>query len=161
MTIIQVGKIPDGQVAMKNQMNKRNNQRGAAAVEFALILPVLLLILFGVIEFGLVMFNKQVITNASREGARFGIVSDTPRKTVGQITGEVTRYTDKNLITFSKISTPLVVSVPSPCVSFGNDLTVNVTYRYDFLVLSALTRLFEGGLGDGVNLQARTVMRCE
>lgn len=47
-------------------------------MEFALVLPVLLLILFGIIEFGLVMFDQAVITNASREGARAGIVLKTP-----------------------------------------------------------------------------------
>ena len=49
-------------------------QRGASAVEFAIVLPVLLLLLFGTIEFGVLFFNKAVITNASREGARRGVV---------------------------------------------------------------------------------------
>ncbi|MCK5219206.1 pilus assembly protein, partial [bacterium] len=46
------------------------NQRGAAAVEFAIVLPLLALILFGTIDFALLFYNKQVLTNASREGAR-------------------------------------------------------------------------------------------
>jgi Flp pilus assembly protein TadG len=45
--------------------------RGAAAVEFALILPLLLLLVFGIVEFGLLL-NKQVsVSNAAREGARY------------------------------------------------------------------------------------------
>jgi Flp pilus assembly protein TadG len=55
------------------------SQKGVAAVEFALVLPLLVLLIFGIIEFSLLMFNKQVITNASREGARAGIVAGTPR----------------------------------------------------------------------------------
>jgi len=47
---------------------------GASAVEFAIVLPLLMLLLFGMIEFGLIIYNKQVITNASREGARYAIV---------------------------------------------------------------------------------------
>ena len=50
------------------------HQKGAVAVEFALILPVLVLLLFGIVEFSLLMYNKQILTNASREGARYGIV---------------------------------------------------------------------------------------
>ena len=53
-------------------MRAIKNHRGASAVEFALVLPLLAVILFGVIEFGLLMFDKQVITNASREGSKTG-----------------------------------------------------------------------------------------
>ena len=50
------------------------NQKGTTVVEFAIILPLLLLLIFGIIEFGLFLFNRHVITNAVREAARAGIV---------------------------------------------------------------------------------------
>lgn len=51
-------------------MRRRDNERGAAAVEFALVLPVLILLLFGIIEFG-AAYNAQIlVTNAAREAAR-------------------------------------------------------------------------------------------
>ena len=50
---------------MKNLVN---STRGAAAVEFGLLAPLLFVILFGIIEFGAVLYNKAVITNVSREG---------------------------------------------------------------------------------------------
>jgi Flp pilus assembly protein TadG len=53
---------------------KMTNQKGAAAIEFAVILPLLLVIIFGIIEFSVYFFDKAVITNASREGARAGVV---------------------------------------------------------------------------------------
>ncbi len=53
---------------------KIRSDHGASAVEFALVLPVLMLLTFGIIEFGVLLFDKAVITNASREGARMGIV---------------------------------------------------------------------------------------
>ena len=56
-------------------------RRGAVAIETALMFPLLVLLIFGMIEFGLLLYNRQVLTNASREGARFGIVQDTPRRT--------------------------------------------------------------------------------
>ena len=46
-----------------------------AAVEFALVLPVLLLILFGIINFGTLMYDQAVITNAAREGARWASIN--------------------------------------------------------------------------------------
>ena len=51
-------------------MRRRKSERGAAAVEFALVLPVLILLLFGIIEFG-AAYNAQIlVTNAAREATR-------------------------------------------------------------------------------------------
>ena len=50
------------------------DQKGAAAIEFAIVLPVLAAILFGTIDFALALYNKQVLTNASRELARHAII---------------------------------------------------------------------------------------
>lgn len=49
------------------------NQKGAAAVEFAIVLPLFVIIVFGIIEFSLLFYAKAVITNASREGARLAV----------------------------------------------------------------------------------------
>ena len=70
------------------------------AIESALLFPLLILILFGMIEFGLLMYNRQVLTNASREGARFGIVQDAPRRTAADIEDEVEDYCEGYLVTF-------------------------------------------------------------
>jgi Flp pilus assembly protein TadG len=64
---------------------KKLNQRGAVAAEFALLLPVLLTILFGIMEFGMIMYGREVVTNATREGARAGIVQSSPPVSAGAI----------------------------------------------------------------------------
>ena len=64
---------------------KKLNERGAVAAEFAILLPVLLLIVFGTIEFGMMMYGREVVTNATREGARYGIIAQTPAVTSGQM----------------------------------------------------------------------------
>lgn len=48
------------------------NERGAAAVEFAIVLPLLLTILFGTIEWGYYFFTREIVINSAREGARAG-----------------------------------------------------------------------------------------
>jgi Flp pilus assembly protein TadG len=50
----------------------RNPQRGAAAVEFALVLPLFMALLMGTIDYGYFFFSDQIVTNAAREGARAG-----------------------------------------------------------------------------------------
>ncbi len=138
---------------MKKMLNIKG-QRGTAAIEFAIVLPVLVLLLFGTIEFGLLLYNQQVITNASREGARFGIVAQSPRQTPQAIAGVVTSYCGGNLITFGDDATAGPNVAVTPGTTFGTDLAVQVTYNYDFLVLSNL------GFGQKV-LMAQTVMKME
>lgn len=128
-------------------------EEGAAAVEFALLLPLLMMILFGIIEFGLVLFNQEVITNASREGARFGIVIGNPRPATGQIQDVVNTY----LTNAGLNSGNATVSVAGAQGASGSDLTVSVTFPYTFLVLPN----FAASLTDSLNLNAATVMKLE
>ena len=145
------------------------NQNGATAVEFALILPLLILILFGIIEFGLLLYNQQVITNAAREGARAGVIVRYPdRLSNDDIKDEVIKYGKAHLITFgSGTLEPNITILPinnssfdptvdppvDRCTHFGCHLIVEVNYYYDFLVLS---RLF-----GQKHLRAVSVMRME
>ena len=128
-------------------------QKGASAVEFAIILPVLVLILFGTVEFGLLLYNQQVITNASREGARAGIVAQAPRVSDAEITTVVSNYCGTNLVTFGASGGPSV-NVSRGGNMFGDDLTVTVSFNYTFLVLSSL------GF-DPKQLAGQTLMKME
>lgn len=53
----------------------RRGESGQAIVEFAVALPILLLLVFGIIDFGWLFYNKMSVENASREGARYAIVN--------------------------------------------------------------------------------------
>lgn len=132
-------------------------QNGSAAVEFAIILPILIVLLFGIVEFGLILYNKAVVTNASREGARYGIVFRTPgtEKTCSDITGIITYYTAGKLVTFGTAADVGIVYDPSSCApAAGSELTVTVSYQYDYLLLPG----FVGGLIGPVNLTGQTIM---
>ncbi len=94
------------------------SHRGAAAVEFALVLIPLIILTFGLIEFGLLMYNQQVLTNAAREGARRGIVQQTPRINIAEIENTVHTYADTHLVTFGGSAIP-TITVPATCNAFG------------------------------------------
>ena len=141
---------------------KLRNQKGAAAVEFAIVLSLLLLLVFGIIEFGLLLYDKAVLTNASREGARFGIVLRTPRYTDAEIQNVVTTYCSNYLITFGG---PTTVQVPAPIWTdtdgsldrnIGDDLEVTVTYAYKFLLIPKFI-----SITDPKTLTAKTLMKYE
>ncbi len=65
----------------------KKRTKGQGIVEFAIVLPILLLVVFGLIEFGRLLFFYTVVNNASREGARYGIA-------VGEVGGGSLRYFD-------------------------------------------------------------------
>ena len=138
---------------------------GQALVEFAIVLPILMILLVGMMEFGLLFYNKHVITNASREGARYGIVVHAPRRSADQIKTVVSDYCGDRLITFgagpletevealSAAGTPIATSA----ALFSDELTVTVTFHYDFLALPN----FVAALIGGTDLEAETTMKYE
>ncbi len=66
-----------GPMTTKTFVRRLRDEAGAAAVEFALVLPVLVLILGGIVEFGRAWNVRQVLTDAAREGARVAVVNNT------------------------------------------------------------------------------------
>jgi Flp pilus assembly protein TadG len=132
------------------------NQKGATAVEFAIVLSLLLTLIFGIIEFGLFIFNRQVITNAAREGARAGVVSRPTRLSDNEIKAVVLNYSAQHLVTFGddELTFDDIVIPTDRCLTFQCDLEVQVNYEYEFLFLSNL------GIGP-IDLQATSVMKME
>lgn len=113
-------------------------QQGNAIIEFAFVLPILLLLTFGIISYSTALFDKLVITNASREAARAGVVYKTTRLSDDEIKAVATDYCAHKLLTY-KISapppdplitdTPILTVVPTHPASpkSGDTLTVTVT----------------------------------
>jgi Flp pilus assembly pilin Flp len=60
------------------------DEEGAAVVEFALVVPILMLIIFGIIDFGRAFYTVNNIISAVREGARYGAILAAPMSTTGQ-----------------------------------------------------------------------------
>jgi Flp pilus assembly protein TadG len=69
---------------------RRDGERGAAAVEFALVVPILLILVFGIIDFGLAMTQQSLISNAAREGARAGSLEASQKATEDAALGAMT-----------------------------------------------------------------------
>ena len=132
-------------------------QRGVAAVELACLLPIFLMMLFGVVELSFALYDKAVITNASREAARAGIVFASPRRTQAQITDVALNYADGQLLTFGDADPPIVTVDQSAGTAAGNPLKVTVTYTYTGLVLAG----FVARINSPIVLSASTVMNYE
>ena len=127
------------------------NNRGVAAVELAICLPILILLVCGSIEFGLLFYNQQVITNASREGARAGIVAETVNADIIQI---VENYCSNKLINLNGANELQANAVTVSAPDAQNDRTVRVIYGYNFLFAGILNF-------NPITLSAQTIMRME
>ena len=129
----------------------RRSESGASAVEFALLLPVLMMILFGIIEFGLALYRQAILTNASREGARLGIVQSVPAITTAQIDAAIDNYLTAAGITPGNVTRAIVAGGVT-----GTPVQVTLTLPYTYSVLPGLT-----SIAPTINLTAQTVMRHE
>lgn len=134
---------------MKRYRNERatrarsGRERGAAAVEFALVLPLLLVLLLGIIDFGLYFYNDLQLTHVARDAARYLSVND-----MSAANGAIDKA---NLVSTSITSRSVTPGVQ------GGESTIALQASYHFL--TPLPRLV--GLGSTLGIDASAVMRRE
>jgi Flp pilus assembly protein TadG len=125
--------------------------RGAAAVELAVVLPLLLLLVFGIIDFGRMLNSQITVSAAAREGARWAAVNQ------GGIAARV--------VTASPGLSPAPsTTVVSGCTGGvpGSNARVTVTYPFTFVTpVGAFAAFFGSGIANPVTLTGQGVMRCE
>lgn len=134
-----------------SQRDKRNSRhRGVAAVEFAIVAPMLVILAFGIIEVGRLLVVQQLLTNASREGARQAVVHTATGTNVESI---VTDYLRNGSVSEATVT---VVPTDLNTLGFGEPVTVSVSVPFDRI--SWLPSPFFFG---GRTLSAETTMRAE
>jgi Flp pilus assembly protein TadG len=138
-----------------------DRERGAAAVEFIFVLPVYLLLLVGIIEFGHLWYLRHALTNASREGARAAVVYYTPADTrtawaTTAAKDAVQKYLNATHDPWLENLPPAEVTFPDGSAATGNTLTVKVASPSGLLLLDTLIPAFKD-----VTVSAETTMRLE
>lgn len=135
----------------------RASDQGQELVEFALILPLLLLLLFGIMEFGVVVFTYNTLANVGREVARYGAVHPEDAEIESYINDEILgdphRWTT-GIHADSVLITPTLRN-NGPLTSTVN---VTVTYTYELLTGPVISAL--GGKPD-IRLRTVTTMYTE
>jgi Flp pilus assembly protein TadG len=137
------------------------SEDGAQLVEFALVLPLLLLVMLGIAEFGFAFQRYEVVTNAAREGARLAVL---PGYGDGDVQGRVAAYLSSGRVPATVTNPKVVVEDVSIPVAGGRPpisaKRVTVTYTYTFQFLNAVSALF-GSNYTTVPLSAVSEMRIE
>lgn len=129
---------------------RRGRDRGTAAVELAILLPVLLLVLSGIIDFGRLLYVKMELSTAAREAARVVAVGH-PEDAQARANAAV------NLA-----SGPVNAAATTTCPNSAEIGTATVTYRFEWITpIGDLTDMFGGNaMGDGMDVSARGSMQC-
>ena len=130
--------------------------RGAELIEFAIVVPLLLLLLAGIFDFGMMFRTFEAVTNAAREGARVGVL---PGYAAEDIEARIDAY-----MAVSGLTGTYTVDVDNVPIATGagtfNARAVTVNYTYQFAVLGTIGAAF-GGNFTTIPLRAVSVMRTE
>jgi Flp pilus assembly protein TadG len=128
--------------------------KGAVAVEFALVLPILLVLLFGLIDFGLAYTAKSTLTHATREGVRVLALTRDPARVEPTVRAAAVGLVNP--------SANLDIDASTTCTR-GEEATVTARYEYVYITpLAELLEMLPGTttVGSSVDLEATGVMRC-
>jgi Flp pilus assembly protein TadG len=147
--------------SLKTVLRRWVSEEGAQLVEFAIVLPLLLLVVLGIAEFGFIFQRYEVVTNAAREGARIAVL---PGYTTADVTARVAAYITAGQLP-STVTNP-VVAVEDTAVAVGGGLPainakrVTVTYTHTYMFIPNIGAWF-GATYTTIPLVAVSEMRTE
>jgi len=154
---------------MRRWFSRVRREDGAALVETAFVLPIMLLVSVGIFEFGRAYQTWQVITNATREGARVAVL---PEYTDDSVKARVRTYLkDGGLpaaIVDDTAKTNVDITATTIPVDVGGTVTASaarvvVEYPFEFMVLQPVAQLVVNGslAGEPFTMRMTTIMRNE
>jgi hypothetical protein len=129
--------------------SRQNFPSGVALVEFAFVLPILLVLAMGMLDFGRAFHTKSLLDQAAREGARIAVVTSPDPDIV----------TDRvNAVLASGGITPTSVTVVGPGADHMVTVTVSATFTF---ITPGVFALVGGSYGNTIPMSGQTVMRFE
>ena len=141
--------------------NRWRSEEGAQLVEFALVLPMLLLVMLGIAEFGFIFQRYEVVTNAAREGARMAVL---PGYATSDVEARVRVYVTEGRVPTTSTNPAIAVTDVTIPVGGGRPSIsarrVTVTYSHSYMFLPGIGSWF-GATYTTVPLTAVAEMRRE
>ena len=134
------------------------SESGQAIIELAVTLPLLLVVVMGIFDFGLMFQRYEVVTNAAREGARVGVL---PNYSTDDAKARALQYlTSGGLTAGATIDATVAPATFGSPAKTVNQVTVTVQYVHNYVFIGPILNLFGGSLGT-VTLQSVSTMRVE
>jgi Flp pilus assembly protein TadG len=134
----------------------RKREDGQSLVEFALVIPIFLLVLFAIVDFGMAFHAWITVTNSAREGARIGTVH-APAATIEQRVRDTSDSLDQDNLSVT------VTNADDQGGQPGESVVVDVSYSYSLITpLADLLNMVSGGtIPDTLSLDSLADMRLE
>ena len=144
-------------------MTRHNSQRGAALVELAMVIPVLLMVLTAIAEFGMVFRSYEIATNAVREGARLGALPGNEENDYQIVRDRVDSYlADAALPGLPGARTITVTPENMVIGTLSVDgVRVTVTYSHTTVFLGLAAGLLNGTFSATVTHTSSALMRVQ
>ena len=141
----------------RRRENGQKGEKGQALVEFALLVPVFLLLLFAIVDFGMGFYSWITVTNSAREGARFGAVQASTDDIIQRVKDT------SDLINEDAKMTVTVTNAADNGGDPGESVVVQVDYDYDLITpLASLVAFISGDIiGPTLTLSSTAEMRLE
>jgi Flp pilus assembly protein TadG len=137
----------------------RQTEAGQSLVEFSMILPLFLVLLFGMVDFGRAFFTWLLVTNAAREGARVAAVQSDATTIDARIYDS---FCDTYPNDCSLDPTKLTIAKTNVQGSRGSAVAVDLTYDFEFVTpLGGILRLIGGSALAAPTITSHSSMRLE
>jgi Flp pilus assembly protein TadG len=137
------------------------SESGAQIVEFALVVPFLLMLIAGIVDVARLFQSFEVATNAAREGARLASLPGYDLNGYATAKGRVTAYMAVGGATGSHSTDITLVTIPVGGGATADAVQVTVSYTHDFMFLGPVIGLINGTMSDTLTYQTRATMRNE
>lgn len=144
------------------ELHGTGSDRGAAAVEFGLLLPLILMIVLGIIDFGGMLHAQVTLTQAAREGARVAALQDASDP--GYDPADLENRTKDAADSSPLLDRDSITVMPTAtCPNETEDAEIVVSYPFEFITpIGSLISAFGGdGFDRTSRLEATGVMPCE
>lgn len=142
-------------------MKRMRNEKGAALIEAAVTVPIILLISVGIFEFGRAYQTQQVLTNAAREGARLAVIEGSSDAAVRARVNAYLSGGGLSTLTDDKIPINRTTTIGAGPATGS---TVEILYPFQFMVLNPVVKLIaptDTKTGAPITMKAATMMRNE
>jgi Flp pilus assembly protein TadG len=140
----------------RHGQGRKTIERGQSIIEMALVLPLLLLVVVGIIDFALMFQRYEVLTNAAVEGARVAIL---PGYSSADAQARVIQYATNGGIPGTVTANVQQVSLPGAGGGTWPGTQVTATHTYNYQFIGPIVGLFSGSFAPSVQLTARSTMR--
>jgi Flp pilus assembly protein TadG len=116
-------------------MDIMRSEKGQAAVEFALVLPILLMLIFGIIDFGRILYTKNALTSLSQESARHMSIYYVSDGTNGTVLSTYVSAHPGTLATtaFKKSDNSSGIQISPTTITTGSEVNVTLTYKIYYI----------------------------